>query len=125
MPRPSPVTDEVRRLLTAGEQHAWSLNELHVASRESLGSADYSSVFRAVATLEREGLIDRIDLGDGQARYELREHHHEHIRCDNCGRIEVVTGCLLDDVAGVVQKQTGFKVTSHNLVLGGLCRECA
>ncbi len=71
MPRPSPVTDEVRRLFEKQERHAWSIDELHDNVRSSLGSADYSSVFRAVSVLEKQGLIDRIDLGEGHARFDL------------------------------------------------------
>jgi len=124
MPRPSPVTDEVRRLFDAEERHAWSIDELLAAVRASLGSADYSSVFRAVSLFEREGMLDRIDLGDGKARFEVREDHHEHIRCERCGRIEEVPVCVLDDAAAQVHSLTGFRVTSHTVVFGGLCREC-
>jgi Fur family transcriptional regulator, ferric uptake regulator len=125
MPRPSPVTDAVRRLLEAGERHAWTLDELHEAVVTELGAADYSSVFRATAQLEREQLLDRVDLGDGKARFELHDRHHEHIRCDSCGRVAEVPGCVLDDVAAQVQTATGYRVTSHNVVFGGTCRECA
>jgi len=125
MPRPSPVTDEVRRLLETDEQHVWSLDDLVASARSSLGSADYSSVFRAVSQLEREGLLDRIELGDGKARFEMRDHHHEHIRCEVCGRVEEVPVCVLDDASAQVHNLTGFKVTSHRVVFGGLCRECA
>jgi Fur family transcriptional regulator, ferric uptake regulator len=125
MPRPSPVTDEVRRLFETQERHAWSIEELHGNVRSSLGAADYSSVFRAVSQLEKQGVIDRIDLGEGHARFELREGHHEHIRCDSCGRIEEVPVCVLDDASAQVQSLTGYKVLSHTVVFGGLCRECA
>ena len=125
MPRPSPITDQVRRIFEGQERHAWSIEELHETVRSSLGSADYSSVFRAVGLLERQGLLDRIDLGDGRARFEVREDHHEHIRCESCGRIQEVPGCVLDDAAAQVQKMTGFKVMSHRVVFGGLCGECA
>ena len=125
MPRPSPITDEVRRLFEKQERHAWSIEELHETVRGSLGSADYSSVFRAVGQLERQGLVDRIDLGDGRARFEVREGHHEHIRCESCGRIQEVPGCVLDDAAAQVQQMTGFKVTSHRVVFGGVCTECS
>ena len=125
MPRPSPVTDEVRRLLDTEERHAWSIDELFQATRSSLGSADYSSVFRALSVLEKQGVVDKIDLGDGRARFELREDHHEHIRCERCGRVEEVPGCVLDDATAQVHNLTGFKVTSHRVVFGGLCRNCA
>jgi Fur family ferric uptake transcriptional regulator len=125
VPRPSPITDQVRRVFEAQERHAWSIEELHETVRASLGSADYSSVFRAVSLLERQGLLDRIDLGDGRARFEVREDHHEHIRCERCGRIAEVPVCVLDDATAQVQNMTGFKVTSHRVVFGGLCAECA
>ena len=91
----------------------------------SLGGADYSTVFRAVAGMEREGLIDRIDLADGKAHYELRDKHHDHVRCDSCGKVAEVPGCVLEDAAAGVQTSTGFKVTSHHLVFTGLCPACA
>lgn len=125
MPRPSPVTDEVRRLLETDEQHVWSIDELVASARSTLGSADYSSVFRALSQFEREGLLDRIDLGDGKARFEKRDHHHEHIRCESCGRIEEVPVCVLDDASVQVHNLTGSKVTSHRVVFGGLCEECS
>lgn len=125
MPRPSPVTDEVRRLLENQDQHAWSIEDLHEAVRSRLGSADYSSVFRAVSVLERQGILDRIDLGDGHARFEVHNDHHEHIRCESCGRIQEVPGCVLDDASAQVQTLTGYKVTSHRVVFGGLCRACS
>jgi len=125
MPRPSPVTDEVRRLLDTDERHAWSIEELLASVRSSLGAADYSSVFRAVGALEREGALDRIDLGDRRARFERREDHHEHIRCERCGRVAEVPVCVLDDATAQVQRLTGFQVTSHRVVFGGLCEECS
>jgi Fur family ferric uptake transcriptional regulator len=125
MPRPSPVTDEVRRLFETQDRHAWSLEDLHQEIKTTLGSADYSSVFRAVNLLEKQGMVDRIDLGDGHARFEVREGHHEHIRCESCGRIAEVPGCVLDDASAQVQSLTGFTVTNHRVVFGGLCQTCA
>jgi len=125
MPRPSPVTDAVRDVFDGQARHAWSIDQLHEVVCGALGAADYSSVFRAVSTMEREGAIRRIDLGDGKAYYEVGEDHHEHVRCDSCGRVAEVPGCVLDHATTGVQKSTGFVVTSHQLVFGGLCPRCA
>jgi Fe2+ or Zn2+ uptake regulation protein len=123
--RPSPVSDEVKSLFAAERKHLWSIDELHLAVVEVLGAADYSTVFRAVSVMEKEGLINRIDLGDGKVHYELSDEHHEHVRCDSCGRVVEVPGCVLEDAAGAVKESTGFVVTSHQLLFGGLCPECA
>ena len=125
MPRPSPVTDAVRVAFEGHARHLWSIDQMHEAVCQKLGAADYSTVFRAVSTMEREGAIRRIDLGDGKAYYEVGEEHHEHVRCDNCGRVAEVPGCVLDDATSGVQKSTGYVVTSHQLVFGGLCPRCA
>ncbi|TMC13828.1 MAG: transcriptional repressor [Chloroflexi bacterium] len=124
MPRPSPVSDAVRSLFEAGGRHAWSIDELHDTVRSSLGGADYSTVFRAVAGLEREGVIQRLEVGDGKAHYELQDSHHDHVRCDSCGRLAEVPGCVLAAETVAVQRATGFRVLSHQLVFTGLCPDC-
>jgi len=58
--------------------------------------------------MEREGLVNRIDLGDGKVHYELSHEHHEHIRCEGCGRVAEVPGCVLEDAAAAVRNSTGF-----------------
>ena len=119
MARPSPVSDQVKSLFSDQDRHLWSIDELHAEVVSELGAADYSTVFRAVSGLEKDGVIHRIDLGDGKVHYELAEEHHEHIRCDSCGRVVEVPGCVLEDASVAVTNSTGFKVTSHQLLFGG------
>ena len=124
MPRPSPVTDAIRRLIAARDRHVWSLDELLESVRTEIPGADFSTVFRAMAALERSGDVDRVDLGDGKARYEGRQDHHEHIRCTVCGDVAEVPGCVVEDALAEVQRRTGYQVMSHQVVFGGLCRRC-
>lgn len=119
------MSDQVRNLFAAEHRHLWSIDELHGAVVEALGAADYSTVFRAVSGMEKDGLINRIDLGDGKVHYELSDQHHEHVRCDSCGRVVEVPGCVLEDAASAVKESTGFVVTSHQLLFNGVCPECA
>jgi Fe2+ or Zn2+ uptake regulation protein len=124
MPRPSPVTDAVRALIDQGDHHAWSLDELLATVREDIRSADFSTVFRAIGNLERSGLVDRVDIGDGKARYESHREHHEHVRCTSCGRVDEVPGCVLEQATATVQLQTGFRISDHQLVFSGTCPDC-
>jgi Fur family ferric uptake transcriptional regulator len=124
VPRPSPVTDAVKAILAAEDRHAWALDELLEAVRRQIPTADFSTVFRAMQTLERTGLVDQVDLGDGKARYETRRDHHEHIRCTVCGTISEVPGCVVEDVVAQIQRRTGYLVSSHQVVFAGVCRPC-
>jgi Fur family transcriptional regulator, ferric uptake regulator len=88
-------------------------------------SADFSSVFRALGHLEDEGQVERIDLGDGKARYEPAGEHHEHVRCERCGTVAAVPGCLVKDAIPAIERHTGFTVNSHQLLFNGRCERCA
>jgi Fur family ferric uptake transcriptional regulator len=87
--------------------------------------ADFSSVFRAVGRLETDGAVERVELDDGKARYELAGDHHEHIRCESCGSVNAVPCGLVGDVLPEVQRRTGYEIRSHRLVLSGRCPDCA
>jgi Fur family ferric uptake transcriptional regulator len=125
MPRPSPVRDALREIFSNQEHRAWSLDELLARARSMIGGADYSTVFRAVAVLEAEGVIQRVDLGDGLSRYEARRDHHEHVKCESCGRIAEVPGCLVEDAAREIEARTGYRLAGHTLVFSGVCPDCA
>jgi Fe2+ or Zn2+ uptake regulation protein len=125
MPRPSPVRDALRRVFSSREHQALSLDELLERVRAMIGAGDYSTVFRAAAVLEAEGAIQRVDLGDGLTRYESRRDHHEHVRCDSCGKVAEVPGCVLEDAAREIEASTGYRLERHSLVFMGVCPQCA
>jgi len=124
LPRPSPVTDAVRSLIEDAGHRTWSLDELLSAVREAIPSANYSTILRAVLTLEKKSLVERYDIGDGKARYEARGAHHEHVRCTACGAIAEVPGCVVDEATVAVEAGTGYQVKSHQVVFAGLCPNC-
>jgi Fe2+ or Zn2+ uptake regulation protein len=90
-----------------------------------IGTGDYSTIFRAVSVLETEGLIQRVDLGDGLSRFEASRDHHEHIKCDSCGRVTEVEGCVVENTLKDIEESTGYRLKGHRLVLSGVCPECA
>lgn len=125
MARPSPVRDAVAELVGAGDRHDWSIEDLLAALRRRGVAADFSSVFRALARLEAEQVVRRVELGDGKARFEAAGDHHEHVRCDACGAVGAVPGCVVDAAVPRVQRETGFRVTGHRILFSGLCPACA
>jgi Fe2+ or Zn2+ uptake regulation protein len=125
MPRPSPVRDALRDIFASRDHQTWSLDELRNRVRSMIGTGDYSTIFRAANVLEMEGLIQRVDLGDGLSCFEAVRAHHEHIKCDNCGRVTELPGCVVEDTFGEIEQSTGYRLKGHHLVLSGLCPDCA
>jgi Fur family ferric uptake transcriptional regulator len=125
MARPSPIRDAIADLVGMSGRHDWSIEDLIAALAEHGIEANFSSVFRALAKLESDGAVRRVELGDGKARYEAAGEHHEHIRCDRCGAVGEVAGCVVGDALSRVQKLTGFRVTGHQVLFSGLCPRCS
>lgn len=92
-----------------------------------------SSVYRNLALLERAGVVQRVVTDDEFARFELAEdltgHHHHHLVCASCGRVEDFTlapdvESSLDDALVSSASAVGFEVHQHRLDLVGTCRRC-
>ena len=120
MARPSHVRDAVQELL--GERHAWTVDEAHAALTQRGVAADRASVHRALGRLVDDGAARRFELG-ARAHFERAGSHHEHVVCEDCGRIAAVPGCVVDESA--VAARTGFAVTGHSVTFSGRCGDCA
>jgi Fur family ferric uptake transcriptional regulator len=87
-----------------------------------------ATVYRVLEQLSERGLVQRIDVGAGTARYEAAlatgEHHH-HLVCDDCGKVEAFADDELEAVIHKVERRTGYSVAAHDVVLRGACRDCA
>lgn len=124
MPRPSHVRDAVQRRLTAGGRHSWSVDEMLDEVRRDDVTADFSSIFRGLVWCEARGMVRRIEVGDGKARFELAGGHHEHARCDRCGSVTEIPGCLVEDASERLEQMTGFTISAHTVLFTGLCQDC-
>ena len=87
-----------------------------------------ATVYRVLEQLGERGLVQRIDVGAGTARYEAAQpsgEHHHHLVCDGCGKVEAFADDELETVIHAVERRTGYTVAAHDVVLRGACRECA
>jgi Fur family transcriptional regulator, ferric uptake regulator len=87
-----------------------------------------ASVYRSLDQLVRDGHVHRVEIGLDGARFEpilaSGEHHH-HIVCDDCGRIEAFEDAGLERAMARLERQTGFTIDGHEVVLHGACSHCA
>jgi Fe2+ or Zn2+ uptake regulation protein len=91
-------------------------------SRRGVGRA---TVFRALELFEQLGLVERIDLPNGEHAYVVcQPAHHHHVICTSCGRSAEVGDLGIGSIAGTVEAQTGFSIDSHRIELFGLCPQC-
>ncbi len=84
-----------------------------------------ASIYRAVDELVSLDLLTRVDVGDGVARYEpQRPHHHHHLVCDGCGRLEPFEDEALERAIHGLADRVSFDVSDHDVTLHGCCQDC-
>ena len=109
MARPPRVRNSVAALFRESAHHDWSIEEISAELAARGSKADFSSVYRAVEALVRDGSVRRVELGTAGSRFEVASEHHEHIRCERCGAIERVPGCAVSEAIPEVERLTGFR----------------
>jgi Fur family transcriptional regulator, ferric uptake regulator len=83
-----------------------------------------ASVYRVLDELESLGLVSRVDVGDGTARYEPHRGHHHHLVCDGCGRLEPFQDAALERAIHRLAERVSFDVSDHDVTLHGCCERC-
>jgi Fur family ferric uptake transcriptional regulator len=88
-------------------------------------SIDLVTVYRTLDTLERSGLITRIDRPADGWRYAPRSRTHCHsIVCSACGATSPLDRCELERLETQLARSTGFANISHSLQFFGTCPDC-
>ena len=114
----------LKDLMIVRGHHTWSLEELRSELAATGLRADFSSVFRAMARLEMEGQVRRVEFDDGRTHYEMTTGHHDHLRCSVCGEVAAVPCGPIAAAIAQMENLTGFAISDHRLVLTGTCLRC-
>ena len=117
------LADNCHRHLTA--------EDIYELVRENYPEIGLATIYRTVQLLLEMQLVDRINLDDGCARYEIGEvydgknkHHHHHLICRTCGKITPFKDDLLEELERRIEEEEGFYVLDHELKFYGQCMDC-
>ncbi len=105
-----------------------SAEEVYNIVKERHPDIGLATVYRTLDLLTALDVLQKINFGDGRTRYELSQqetHYHHHMICLGCGRVQEFDDDLLESLEKILTRQTGFRITDHQLKFFGYCRECS
>jgi Fur family ferric uptake transcriptional regulator len=86
------------------------------------------TVYRTLAMLKKQGLVDELDLmhmEGGKHYYEARTtRDHIHLACLKCGRILEFESSLFEKLKGQIEREQQFRIRVVRVEAGGLCDRC-
>ncbi|MDE3066778.1 MAG: transcriptional repressor [Verrucomicrobiota bacterium] len=122
------ITGPRAAILEILRAHPHPLTSRDIFSAMPRGGCDLTTVYRSMHLLEKMGMVQRFDFGDGAARFELLEEgddgHHHHLVCVKCSQVVEIEQCFLREIERKIASQNGFKAVTHKLEFFGLCPRC-
>ena len=117
------MTDQRRTIATildSALDHP-DVEELHQRINKVDKSISLATVYRTVKLFEELGILEKLEFGDGRARYEDadREHHDHLINVQNGEVIEFVNSDI-EKLQEKIAQELGFKLLGHKLELYGV-----
>jgi Fur family ferric uptake transcriptional regulator len=112
----------------AGQRCVLTAGEIADALRAENRHVGIATVYRALDVLGDLGVVQRLDTGEGPARYERVNpsgDHHHHIVCDRCGKVSAFEDDALERAITRLARRLDHTVEGHDVILRGTCRECA
>ncbi|HLR11791.1 MAG TPA: Fur family transcriptional regulator [Sporosarcina sp.] len=124
----TPQREATVLVLLEHEADHLSAEDVFLLVKDKSPDIGLATVYRTLELLTDLKIVDKINFGDGVARFDLRkegaDHFHHHLICIECGKVEEIQEDLLGDVEKIVESRWEFDIKDHWLTFHGICREC-
>ena len=114
----------LHRTLRELDRHA-TADELLRAATERLPNLSLPTVYATLELFEELGLVRRVPVGAGPVQWDPRASPHQHFACRGCGRVVDLDAPARAATAMAAARAAGHAPDSAQVVVLGLCRDCA
>ncbi len=107
------------------EDH-FDAEDLYIQMKTKNYRVSRATVYNTLELLVDCQLVSKQQFGKNTTQYEksLGYKKHDHLVCENCGKVIEFCDPRLEQTREFVEKSQNFKVLRHNIVFYGICSEC-
>ena len=97
------------------------VEELYKRASKIDPTISIATVYRTVKLFDEADILDKLEFGDGRARYEDAEReHHDHLIDVNSGRVIEFMDSDIEKLQEKIAQKLGYKLMGHKLELYGV-----
>ena len=97
------------------------VEELYARASARDSAISLATVYRTVKLFEEAGILDKLEFGDGRARYEDAERdHHDHLIDINSGEVIEFMDPEIEKLQEKIAEKLGYKLMGHKMELYGV-----
>jgi len=109
----------IARVLSDAKDHP-DVEEVYRRSSKVDPRISIATVYRTVRLFEEASILERLDFGDGRARYEeASEDHHDHLIDMQSGKVIEFHDEEIEELQRKIAEKHGYKLVGHRLELYG------
>ncbi|WP_299626612.1 Fur family transcriptional regulator [uncultured Tateyamaria sp.] len=110
----------IAQVLQDSDDHP-DVEELYNRASAVDAGISIATVYRTVKLFEEAGILDKLEFGDGRARYEDAEReHHDHLIDLNSGEVIEFVDDEIEALQERIAEKLGYELRGHRLELYGV-----
>ncbi|WP_146345239.1 Fur family transcriptional regulator [Phaeobacter marinintestinus] len=110
----------IAAVLEESDDHP-DVEELYARASARDAGISIATVYRTVKLFEEAGILERLEFGDGRARYEDAERdHHDHLIDLNSGEVIEFVDSEIEALQERIAAKLGYELRGHKLELYGV-----
>ena len=110
----------IAAVLEESDDHP-DVEELYARASALDSGISLATVYRTVKLFEEAGILDKLEFGDGRARYEDAERdHHDHLIDMTTGQVIEFCDPEIEALQEKIAQKLGYTLKGHKLELYGV-----
>jgi len=119
----TPQRIAVYKYLKISKEHP-SAEIIYKALQLQYPTMSLATVYKALKTLVEVDLVQEINVGEGNFRYDGNVCPHPHIQCLSCGKVDDIKDVCFSNLNDEIKAYTDYEVVANQVYFYGLCSEC-
>jgi Fur family ferric uptake transcriptional regulator len=110
----------IAQVLEDSDDHP-DAEELHARANNRDPRISLATVYRTVRLFEEQGILEKLEFGDGRARYEDAERaHHDHLIDLKSGEVIEFVDEEIEALQEKIARKLGYELRGHRMELYGV-----
>ena len=119
----TPQRIAVYKYLQGTKEHP-SAETIYKALQPEYPTMSLATVYKALKTLVQVDLVQEINVGEGNFRYDGNVCPHSHIQCLSCEKVDDIEKICFSDLNEKVKAYTSYEVLASQVYFYGICACC-
>ncbi|CDI50553.1 Fur family transcriptional regulator [Clostridium tetani] len=119
----TPQRIAVYKYLKSTNKHP-SAETIYKSLQAEYPTMSLATVYKTLKTLVEVDLIQEINVGEGNFRYDGKINSHSHIQCISCGKVDDIDDINFENLNDKIKPCTDYDVLSNQVYFYGICSCC-